>query len=95
MYGATIHTDEHRSYSSLGSMGFVHGTVCHKYNFINRLENVNTQAVESFHSVLKYWIKERKGVLTQLRDIFLVEFCFYYNNKNDYLVSILEIIKLQ
>jgi transposase-like protein len=33
--GSVIHTDEHRSYSSLNRNGYYHNTVCHKYNFVN------------------------------------------------------------
>ncbi|KAG0429451.1 hypothetical protein DMUE_5742, partial [Dictyocoela muelleri] len=32
--GSTIRTDEHRSYSSLSKLGYIHQTVCHKYNFV-------------------------------------------------------------
>lgn len=92
--GATIHTDEHRSYACLPTFGYTHGTVCHKYEFVNALTGVDTQAVESFHSVLKYWIKERKGVLTEHRPMFLREFCFYYNNRGKYLTKIFELIKI-
>ncbi len=32
--GSVIYTDEHRSYSRLTEEGFMHGTVCHKYNLL-------------------------------------------------------------
>jgi hypothetical protein len=45
--GSTIHTDEHGAYHNLSSFGFVHGTVCHKYEFVNSITSVNTQGVEA------------------------------------------------
>ena len=55
-----IHTDEHKSYSALNNMGFVHDTVCHKYTFINPETGANTQAVESFNKSLKLDIKKKE-----------------------------------
>ncbi|KCZ73916.1 hypothetical protein H311_05123, partial [Anncaliia algerae PRA109] len=40
--GSIIWTDEHKSYSSLARNGFWHGTVCHKYEFVNKSNGVNT-----------------------------------------------------
>ncbi|KAG0426441.1 hypothetical protein DMUE_5966, partial [Dictyocoela muelleri] len=77
---STIHTDEHASYRSLASRGFIYGTVCHKYNFVNRETGVNTQAIESCNNCLKSEIKKRMGVLTVKRDMFLKEFCFIFNH---------------
>lgn len=77
-----IWTDEHRSYARLSQMGFTHGTVCHKYEFVNHHTGVNTQAVESFHNSLKLEIKKKKGVFTSEREIFLKEFLFFFNYKN-------------
>lgn len=73
-----IWTDEHKSYGQLRNHNFTHGTVCHKYEFINHMNGVNTQAVESFNNCLKLEIKRRKGVETDLRQVFLKEFCFFF-----------------
>lgn len=89
-----IWTDEHRSYSKLNQFNFVHNSVCHKYEFINKESGVNTQAVESFHNELKLEIKKRKGVLTENREQFLNEFCFTFNNRKNLLNAILELIKI-
>ncbi|KCZ73838.1 hypothetical protein H311_05202, partial [Anncaliia algerae PRA109] len=75
-----IWTDEHKSYSNLNSFNFVHHSVCHKYEFINSLNGVNTQAVESFNNCLKLEIKKRKGIKTENREVFLKEFLFLFNN---------------
>lgn len=92
-HGSTIYTDEHRSYSQLSGLGYNHRSVCHKYEFINSTTGVNTQAIESFHNELKLAVKRRKGVITSARPVFLNEFVFYFNNKNRYLESLLNLIK--
>ncbi|KCZ74972.1 hypothetical protein H311_04058, partial [Anncaliia algerae PRA109] len=62
-------TDQHKSYSNLSKYNFIHRTICHKYNFVNEAD-INTQAVESFNSIIKQEIKLRKGVETSKRSIF-------------------------
>ncbi|KCZ80795.1 hypothetical protein H312_01802 [Anncaliia algerae PRA339] len=89
-----IWTDEHKSYSKLRNYNFVHGTVCHKYQFIDKGTNVNTQAVESFNNLIKLEIKKRKGVKTEDRESFLKEFLFLFNNKSNLLFSIFNLIKV-
>ncbi|KCZ76601.1 hypothetical protein H311_02396 [Anncaliia algerae PRA109] len=58
-------------------MGFHHNTVCHKYEFVNKINKVNTQAVEAFNNELKLMIKSKNGVKTKKRIDFLKEFCFF------------------
>ncbi|KCZ79507.1 hypothetical protein H312_03107 [Anncaliia algerae PRA339] len=94
MPGSLIWTDEHKNYHRLNKNGFLHQSVCHKYEFINKTNGVNTQAVESFHNELKSAIKKRKSVKTELRSDFLKEFCFYFNNKNNFLDAVLGLIKI-
>lgn len=72
VHGAIIHTDEHRSYACLRIYGYTHGSVCHRYNFVDALTGIHTQHVESFHSVVKYWIKNRRGVETAKRQEFRI-----------------------
>lgn len=88
-----IHTDEHKSYQCLTRNGYIHKTVCHKYMFVDRINEVNTQAVESFNNVLKYEIKKRKGIRTCDRGKFLVEMVWKWNNKNNLWIALLELIK--
>ncbi len=80
---SVIWTDEHRSYSNLNQHTYIHQSVCHKYMFI-REDGVNTQAIESFNNELKLEIKKRKGVITERREMFLKEFCFYFNNRSSF-----------
>ncbi|KCZ75611.1 hypothetical protein H311_03409 [Anncaliia algerae PRA109] len=55
-----IWTDEHKYHSNLNSFNFVSHLVCYKYEFINSLNGVNTQAIESFNNCLKLEIKKKK-----------------------------------
>lgn len=89
---SVIWTDEHRTYTRLSSHGYIHDSVCHKYEFITA-NGTNTQAVESFNNCIKIEIKSRKGIKTELRPIFLNEFCFLWNNKTNLLDSLLNLIK--
>lgn len=89
-----IWTDEHKSYKCLKYYNFIHESVCHKYEFINQITGVNTQAVESFNNSLKLEIKRRKGVETNLREVFLKEFCFFFNNRGNLLEKIFNMIKV-
>ncbi|KCZ78374.1 hypothetical protein H311_00594 [Anncaliia algerae PRA109] len=57
-----IWTDEHMAYYNLRSYNFIHQTICHKYEFVNSSNGVNTQAVESFNNCLKLEVKRRKGI---------------------------------
>jgi hypothetical protein len=48
-----IQTDEHKTYQRLNKIGFVHNSVCHKFEFVNKLNGVHTQHVEAMNNVLK------------------------------------------
>lgn len=89
-----IWTDELSTYKCLRQYGFNHDFVTHKYFFLNSETGVNSQAVESFNNELKLEIKKRKGVETIKRDKFLIEFCFYFNNRNDFFNACFELMKL-
>ncbi|KAG0423585.1 hypothetical protein DMUE_6138 [Dictyocoela muelleri] len=90
--GSIIWTDEHRAYGSLNDI-FRHSTVCHKYEFINRIDGTNTQAVESFNNALKLEIKRQKGVKTYKREDFIRVFLFMFNNSENLLKVGLNLIK--
>ncbi|KCZ80784.1 hypothetical protein H312_01791 [Anncaliia algerae PRA339] len=89
-----IYTDEHKSYSNLRHYDYFHNTMCHKYEFVNSIINANTQAVESFNNCLKLDIKKRKGIKTEKRESFLNEFLFFFNNRNNLLYAIFNLIKI-
>lgn len=92
--GSVVHTDEHGAYFNLRNFNFLHDTVCHKYCFVNKTTGAHTQGIESFHNELKLEIKKRKGVRTNERPNFLREFCFYFNNRQNFDDAILTIIKI-
>ena len=91
--GSLVFTDEHKSYSGLSKLGFKHLTVCHKKMFVNKESGAHTQNVESFNNCMKCAIKEQKGIITVLRQPFLDCLCFIFNNKNDLLEAVLNLIK--
>ncbi|KAG0439463.1 hypothetical protein DMUE_2413 [Dictyocoela muelleri] len=71
-----ILTDEHRSYACLHQFNYTHNTVCHKYEYVNSHNAVNTQPVESFHNELKLEIKRcKKNFNTKSRQIFISFLC--------------------
>ncbi|KAG0417576.1 hypothetical protein EQH57_0940, partial [Dictyocoela roeselum] len=89
-----IWTDEHGEYCNLKDLFCDHGTVIHKYSFINYDTGVNTQAVEYFNNLIKKEIKSKIGVKTEEKGKFLREICYYYNNKRDFMNKILNLIKI-
>ncbi|KAG0440214.1 hypothetical protein DMUE_1903 [Dictyocoela muelleri] len=92
--GSIIHTDEWPSYSRLSEANnYSHGTVCHKYNFINPENFVHTQNVESFNNKIKYEIKKRKGIQKNQRNDFLNYFLFLDHFKNEAFEKILTLMK--
>lgn len=92
--GSTIFTDEHLTYQVLTRYGFVHKTVCHKYNFVNPTNGVHTQNIESFNNFLKHEIKKRKGVRTVDREEFCDEVTWLWNNKKQKLIRLFSLIKV-
>jgi transposase len=93
--GSKIWTDEYKSYSRLNSLGYDHGTVFHKYEFVNRETDINTQAVESFNNEVNLEIKRRKGIQTNKRQSFLDEFVWKFNNRTEErFIKILQLISI-
>ena len=75
--GSLIWTNEFSNYCFLTNFSFVHGTICHKYQFVNYDTCINTQAIKSFNSQLKYEIKMCKGTQTKNRgEILILLFLF-------------------
>lgn len=92
--GSLIYTDEHRSYTSLSKIGFLHESVCHKYSFVNPENGVHTQHVEAFNNVIKCEIKKRMGIATFCREKFLTEIVWMWNNKKNLFAAVLNLIKI-
>ncbi|KCZ78590.1 hypothetical protein H311_00372, partial [Anncaliia algerae PRA109] len=90
---SVIYTDEHKSYKVLSKLGYIHKSVCHKKEFINKENGANTQAVECFNNYLKYYIKKKKGVEPQRREDFLLEFTWKFNFKDNLIEALLNLIK--
>lgn len=55
--GSTIYTDQWRSYSNLGNLGYVHGTVNHSEHFVDPVTEVCTNSIEGYWSRIKRRIK--------------------------------------
>lgn len=92
---STIYTDEWRAYSVLSkSIVYNHATVVHKYNFVDPHTGVHTQHVESFNNKLKYVIKLCKGIKSDNRKDFLIEFMFRDMFKGRIYEKILDLIKV-
>jgi transposase-like protein len=91
--GSTIYTDEHPSYRSLVNNGYLHGTVCHKYYFVDPLTGIHTQAIESFHNEMKLKFKNQKGIKTENCCRFLSEFVWFWNHKGSTLSDLFNLIK--
>ncbi|KCZ79456.1 hypothetical protein H312_03148 [Anncaliia algerae PRA339] len=69
--GSIVRTDEYKSYASSYKNRFIHNSACHKYEFVNKDDGTNIQAVESFHNELKLLIEKRKRVKNSARMDFL------------------------
>ena len=94
LIGATFFTDEHPSYSSLSSLGYIHKNVCHKYKFVDTETGAHTQNVESFNNCLKCGIKNQMGVKTIRRQLFLNWYCYFLNNQLNFFDAVVDLIKI-
>jgi hypothetical protein len=72
-----IHSDEWMAYSNVSTLGYEHGTVCHKYNFVAPLSGVHTQHVESYWNRQKLRVKRMKGLCKNIMEEVLNEFMFF------------------
>jgi len=90
--GSIIHTDEHKSYGVLTQKGYLHDTVCHKYNFKDPITGVHTQHVESYNNRLKLEIKKRKGIKSGHHQDSLLEIVWQLNHSNCKLETLFSLI---
>ncbi|KRH94228.1 hypothetical protein M153_3290007862 [Pseudoloma neurophilia] len=90
--GSTIHSDQWAEYNNLQSLGYVHQTVNHKYNFIDPQSGAHTQHIESFWKRAKLRIKQMKVVRREKLQEYLFEIMFKENNGDNSFNSILDMI---
>ena len=72
--GSIIHTDEWRSYRNLQGLGFTHRTVNHSVNFVNPINGVHTQNIESYWNKHKSQIKKMHGCRREFLPSYIQEF---------------------
>ena len=68
--GSIVHTDEAPTYKKLSKLSYLHLSVRHKLNFVDKNTGVHTQAVESFNNIIKREVKSRMGVKTEKGNCF-------------------------
>ena len=78
-----VSTDEAHHFDDLSKMGYRHRTVNHSHEEYVR-GNVHTQSIESFWSLLKRGIiGNYHKVSKKYLPLYLAEFCFRFNNRNN------------
>ncbi|KAF9744318.1 hypothetical protein NGRA_3576 [Nosema granulosis] len=94
--GTIIHSDMWAGYRELSERtGFDHGTVNHRFNFVDPITGVHTQHVESFWNAHKEKIKAMKGVRACQLQSHLDEFMFKARYMNMEFESILKLLIVQ
>ena len=83
--GATIYTNEHKSYCKLNNLVYVHDSVCHRREYVNQQTGVSTRGVDSFNNELNPDLK-KKGCCYNKRQEFLNEFMWPFNNSENRIV---------
>ena len=91
--GTVIYSDQWRSYNRISQLGFVHSTVNHSLRFIDPETGAHTQAIESYWAKIKNRIKQRKGVLGEKLDLYLVEWMWKDNIYNENWNNVMELIR--
>ncbi|KAG0430607.1 hypothetical protein DMUE_5645 [Dictyocoela muelleri] len=77
--GSVVHTDSHRSYLTLSSLGFTHFTVNHSRELVSR-DGIHTNWIEGIFGSLKKLQRKYDSNWSGVENlnIFLSEFCFRY-----------------
>ena len=74
--GFDIYSDCWAAYRQIqGRLGFEHGTVNHRFNFVDPVTGVHTQNVESYWNRLKRKIKAMNGLREESLPRFLANSC--------------------
>lgn len=80
---ATVFTDEHKAYDTLGKRGYVHHRVNHTARVYVR-GNVHTNTIEGFWSLLKNGIRgSHHAVGAAYLQSYVNEYTFRYNHRDD------------
>lgn len=77
--GSIIHTDCHKSYATLSSLGFRHFTVNHSKNLVEP-NGIHTNWIEGIFGCVKKLIRKYDAGFTTVQnlELYLAEFCFRY-----------------
>ncbi|KCZ81223.1 hypothetical protein H312_01369 [Anncaliia algerae PRA339] len=78
--GSIVHTDCHRSYATLSTLGFTHFTVNHSRNLVGP-DGIHTNWIEGLFGCVKKLIRKYDAGFTTVQnlDLYLSEFCFRYS----------------
>ena len=83
--GTLIYTDEHDIYSRLVEWGYGHETVCHAEGGYARDDDgdgfceVHVNTLEGFWSLLRSWLRPRRGIPQESLPLYLGFFEFVHN----------------
>lgn len=83
--GATVMTEEYDIYAKLPEWGYGHKTACHSKREFARDEDgdgfceVHVKTIEGVWSLLRSWLRRRRGISQGLPPIYLGFFEFVYN----------------
>ena len=83
--GTMVYTDEYDIYARLPEWGYGHKTVCHSHGEYARDEDgdgfceVHVNTVEGFWSLLRSWLRPRRGISQEKLPLYLGFFQFVHN----------------
>ena len=83
--GSLVHTDEYSTYARLEAWGYRHKTVCHGHGEYARDEcsdgfcEVQVNTMEGFWSLLRSWLRPRRGLLQGELPLYRGLFQFVHN----------------
>ena len=83
--GTRVHTDEYASYARLPAWGYRHATVCHARGEYARDEDgdgfceVHVNTTEGTWSLLRSWLRPRRGISQAKPPLYLAFFEFVHN----------------
>lgn len=96
--GSVVHTDSHRSYLTLSSLGFTHFMVNHSRNLVSP-DGIHTNWIEGLFGCVKKLIRKYDAGFTTVDnlELYLAEFCFRYSfesfNRKTAFLKLISILK--